>query len=145
MNINAYLNFEGNCREAIEFYASVFGVEMPELFLYGDMPSACPNDFPFPEEAKAFVAHAMFDIRGNAVMFSDVPPGMPLAKGQNVSLIVTSCDIEEIKTLFGRMKEGGTVEMDLQETFWSKCYGSLIDRFGVSWQFNHMDEKNCGA
>ena len=142
MIINAYLNFDGNCREAIEFYASVFGVDMPELFLYGDMPDACPNDFPFPEEAKKLVAHAMLDIRGNAVMFSDVPPGTPFAKGQNVTLIVTDEDVEEIKTLFGKMKEGGTVGMDLQATFWSKAYGYVVDRFGVAWQFNHRDK--CG-
>lgn len=35
------------------------------------------------------------------------------------------------------VKESGRVAMDLQETFWSKCYGSLTDKFGLEWQLNY--------
>jgi PhnB protein len=45
--------------------------------------------------------------------------------------------VDEIKTLFNKLQEGGTIGMDLQETFWSKCYGSVTDKFGIQWQFNH--------
>ncbi|MNZ56399.1 hypothetical protein D3C78_743440 [compost metagenome] len=44
--------------------------------------------------------------------------------------------MEDIQAYFSRLKEGGKVEMELQETFWSKCYGSVVDRFGIHWQFN---------
>ena len=70
-------------------------------------------------------------------MFSDVFPGMPFVKGNNISLAIVSKNIEEIKYLFNKLKEGGTVAMELQETFWSKCYGHLTDKFGIGWQFNY--------
>ncbi|HEX5565010.1 MAG TPA: VOC family protein, partial [Sporosarcina sp.] len=43
------------------------------------------------------------------------------------------------KTVFDRLKQGGSVVMDLQETFWSKSYGSLKDQFGIEWQISHEE------
>ena len=54
-------------------------------------------------------------------------------------LTIAMKDMDEIKSIFGKLKEGGTVDMELQETFWSKCYGSVIDKFGIPWQFNYDD------
>lgn len=52
-------------------------------------------------------------------------------------MVVVSNDIDKIKSQFNKMKEGGTVIMKLQETFWSKCYGKIKDKFGIEWQFSH--------
>ncbi|NJJ41973.1 VOC family protein [Paenibacillus apii] len=135
MAVNAYLNFNGNCREAVEFYAKVFGTEKPNLMTFGEAP---PNpEYPLPDEAKNLIMHAQLDIFGSHVMFSDVFPGMPFTVGSNISLALVSNDIEALKSAFAGLKEGGQVGMELQETFWSKCYGSLSDKFGVTWQFNH--------
>jgi PhnB protein len=134
MSINVYINFNGNCREAVEFYAKVFGTEKPKIMSFGDTP---PNpEYPLPEEAKNLVMHTRLDIDGSTVMFSDVFPGMPFVEGNNISLSYGSKNIDEIKSLFSKLKEGGKVGMDLQETFWSKCYGNLKDKFGIEWQFN---------
>jgi PhnB protein len=134
MAIDVYINFNGNCREAVEYYAQVFGTEKPHIMSFGETP---PNpEYPLPEEAKNLVMHARLNITGSTVMFSDVFPGMPFVAGNNISLSITSENIDEIKSLFNKLKEGGTVGMDLQETFWSKCYGSLTDKFGIEWQFN---------
>ncbi|MFD1773098.1 VOC family protein [Paenibacillus rhizophilus] len=134
MAVNAYLNFNGNCREAVEFYAQVFGTEEPKLMTFGEMP---PNpEYPLPEEAKNLIMHTQLDIFGSNVMFSDVFPGMPFVVGSNINLALVTEDIEALQSAFGKLKEGGKVGMELQETFWSKCYGSLSDKFGVVWQFN---------
>ena len=69
-------------------------------------------------------------------MFSDVFPGMPFVAGNNISLTIVSENMDEIQSAFNKLKDGGTVGMDLQETFWSKAYGSLTDKFGIIWQFN---------
>ena len=69
--------------------------------------------------------HTRLNISGSNVMFSDVFPGMPFIAGNNISLAVVSKDMDEIKSLFNKLKEGGTVGMELQETFWSKCYGQI--------------------
>ncbi|MBP1996580.1 VOC family protein [Paenibacillus eucommiae] len=134
MAIDVYLNFNGNCREAVEFYAEAFGTESPKIMTFGETP-ADPN-YPLPEEAKQLVMHTRLNIQGSNVMFSDVFPGMPFVAGTNITLSVISKDIDEVKALFHKLKEGGTVGMELQETFWSKCYGSLTDKFGIGWQFN---------
>lgn len=135
MAVNVYLNFNGNCREAVEYYAQVFGTEKPQIMTFGEMPPD-PN-FTLPEEAKHLVMHTRLIISGSNVMFSDVFPGMPFVAGNNISLTIVSTDIDEIKSSFNKLKDGGKVVMELQETFWSKCYGSLTDKFGIEWQFNH--------
>jgi PhnB protein len=134
MAINVYMNFNGNCREAVEYYAEVFKTEISQIMTFGETPPD-PN-FALPEEAKHLVMHARLELNGSTVMFSDVFPGMPFVAGNNISLSVNSRNIEEIKSLFHKLKEGGTVGMELQETFWSKCYGNLTDKFGIQWQLN---------
>ncbi|NJD02312.1 MAG: VOC family protein [Ruminiclostridium sp.] len=135
MSLAVYVNFNGNCREAVDFYTNVFNREKPKIMLFGDTP---PNpDFPLDGKTKKLVMHAELNISGTIVMFSDVPPGMPFVAGNNISLVVTSRDMNEIKSLFGKLKAGGTVAMDLQETFWSKCYGYLTDKYGIGWQLSY--------
>jgi PhnB protein len=140
MAIDVYINFNGNCREAVEYYADVFEVERPRIMTFGETP-ADPN-YPLPEEAKGLVMHTRLDLFGSRVMFSDVFPGMPYVAGNNISLSVVIDDVDRIKSLYHKLKDGGKVGMELQETFWSKCYGSLTDRFGIEWQFNCEDEAN---
>ncbi|MFD0713564.1 VOC family protein [Paenibacillus sp. GCM10027626] len=134
MSVDVYLNFNGNCREAAEFYAQVFKTDKPHITTFGDVPPS--PDFTLPEEAKALVMHTRLQISGSNVMFSDVFPGMPFTVGNNVSLSIVTDNQEEIQSAFDQLKEGGKVGMELQETFWSKCYGSLVDKFGIHWQFN---------
>jgi PhnB protein len=135
MAVDVFLNFNGNCREAVEFYAKVFGTEKPQIMSFGDAP---PNpEFTLPEEAKNLVMYTSLNIKGSNVMFSDTFPGRPLVAGNNINLTISSKNLEEIKSLFNKMKEGGTVGMDLQETFWSKCYGMVTDKFGIPWQFSY--------
>jgi len=135
MSVDVYINFNGNCREAVEFYAKVFGTETPKMMTFGETP---PHpDYPLPEEAKQLIMHTRLNILGSNVMFSDVFPGMPFVAGNNISLSVVSKDMDEVKSLFHKLKEGGKVGMELQETFWSKCYGSATDKFGIEWQFNY--------
>lgn len=137
MPVNVYLIFNGDCRQAIEFYGQVFGSEA-NIMTFGDAP---PNpDFPLPEEAKNLVMHAQLLVQGTRVMFSDTFPGQPYVKGNNIELAFVSTNIDEIKSIFNKLKEGGEIKMDLQETFWSKCYGALTDKFGVKWQFSHEGE-----
>ncbi len=135
MSVDVYLNFNGNCREAVEYYEQVFGIEKTYFMTFGEMP---PNpEYPLPEEAKNLVMHTRLNISGSNVMFSDVFPGMPFVAGNNISLSLVSQNIDEIKSAFNKLKEGGKVGMELQETFWSKCYGSLTDKLGIEWQFNY--------
>lgn len=73
-------------------------------------------------------------------MFSDTFPGMPFTVGNNINFAIVIKDLDDLRKYFTRLKEGGTVSMELQETFWSKCYGQLTDKFGVNWLFNYDSE-----
>jgi len=137
MSVYAYINFDGNCSEAIEFYRQVFGTEAPEVMTYGDVPP--DPGFPIQDENKHLVVHTALDIFGTTVMFSDFLPGEPLVKGNNISLAILMQNIDDIKLTFDKLKEGGSIEMELQETFFSKLYGSLKDKFGVIWQIMYDD------
>lgn len=132
MAINTYLNFKGNCREAVEFYAHVFGVEVPEIMTFGQSPQH--PDHPLPEGMENGVMHARLDVLGGTLMFSDTFPNMPLTFGDNISLVLNLSNQDEVTTYYNRLKEGGDVQMELQETFWSKSYGIVKDKFGITWQ-----------
>jgi len=115
MAIDVYLNFNGNCREAVEFYAQVFGTDKPKMMTYGEAPAN--PEYPLPEEAKNLILHTRLNIFGSNVMFSDVFPGMPFVVGNNISLAVVTDNLDELQSAFHKLKEGGKVEMELQETF----------------------------
>jgi PhnB protein len=139
MIIEAFINFNGNCRQAVDFYAGIFGIEKPYFMTYGEMP---PDPaMPVAEDIKNLIAYASLKINGSLVMFSDTPPGYPFTQGNNITLSISSQNMEEIRSLFNKLKEGGSVVMDLQETFWSNLYGSVIDKFGIPWQFSHDSGK----
>ncbi|MFD1955646.1 VOC family protein [Paenibacillus thailandensis] len=138
MPVEVYFNFNGNCREAIEFYAETFGVDKPQIMTFGEGPQS--PEFTLPEEAKNLVMHARLSIWGSNVMFSDVFPGMPFQTGNNITLALLTDNAEDVRAAFDKLKEGGTVAMELQETFWSKLYGQVTDKFGVQWQLNLNSE-----
>lgn len=137
MAINVYLTFNGNCRQAVEFYAGVFNTEQPEFMTFGDAPQN--PEYPLPEEAYDLIMHTRLTIKDDRLMFSDTFPGSPFVVGNNVSLAYVSQDEEELRSIFDKLKQGGNVVMDLRETFWSKCYGSVKDQFGVEWQVSHEE------
>lgn len=139
MAIQLYVYFNGNCREAVEFYAEVFETEKPEFLLYGD--NVANPEYPIPEQAKELIMHTHLMIKGTKVMFSDVFPGTTFTPGTNFSLTVMTSDEEDIQWMFGELQVEGTVVMPLQETFWTKCYASVIDKFGVSWQLSLESEE----
>jgi PhnB protein len=135
MQVNPYVNFKGNCRQAVNYYSEIFGTEKPQIMAFEEMP-ADPSFSPMPDDVKTLVAHASININGNIIMFSDVTPNMPLIVGNNISIMISSKDPEEIRGFYNKMKVGSVIRMELQETFWAKCYGSLTDKFGIVWQFN---------
>lgn len=134
MAVEVYFNFEGNCREAIGFYANAFGVESPRMMTFGEAP---PNpEYPLPEELKDLIMHARMNVGGSRLMFSDTFPGHPYSVGSNITLAYQGKTEDEVRTVFNKLSDGGTIVMDLQETFWSKLYGQVTDKFGTIWQVN---------
>lgn len=133
MSVRPYIYFRGSCREAIEFYADAFKTKEPKIVTFGDIPQGGKE---MPNEQKKLILHAALTIAGDTVMFSDASPERPLTVGNNVSIITELDTVDMVVAVFNKLKVGGEIIMDVQETFFSKCYAYLIDKFGVSWQLN---------
>lgn len=131
MQVQPYLLFNGNCREAFETYHRILGGEMQAMLTQGD----APMDGEVAENMKDKIMHACLVIDGDMLMASDVPPEYekPLG-GFSVSLQVDSA--EEAERIFNALAEGGTVTMPLGQTFWAESFGMLVDRFDVPWIVN---------
>ena len=132
MLLELFVNFDGNCREAVEFYAKVFGSRVENLMSYGDVPPG--ESHPVPEADRDRIMYAGVPIGNIVMMFSDVPSGSPYVAGNNITPTVSMEDKEEVTRVFNGLKEGGEIYMELQRTFFSEWFGMVKDRFGVIWQ-----------
>jgi PhnB protein len=130
MSLDVFLFFDGDCRDAIEFYSDSFSLTQPILMTYGQNPSGCP------EEDKDRILYAMLPVCGSNMMFSDCPSGMAYVKGTNISITLGIEDPDELRRVFAALSEGGEVNMPLSSTFFSPLFGMLTDRFGIIWQLS---------
>lgn len=135
MTFVPYLNFRDTCREAMTFYAGVFGATDLSIMTFGDGP---------PEYAdpatKDLVMHAAFSTGPHAWLYaSDVPPGMEWS-GVNGTISHDAPTPERARAVFDALAEGGTVWMQLGPTFWSPLFGGLTDRYGTSWMISVAGE-----
>ncbi len=140
MALEVYLYFDGNAREAVEYYSKVFETPLKRIDTFADMPT--DSDMAMPDNAKDLIMNTSLLIRGTTVMFSDVYPEMgmqKLNKGNNVALLISDPSEETIKKLFSQLSEGGKVENELEKTFWSPLYGRLCDKFGICWEIMVYD------
>ena len=94
-------------------------------------------DYPMPETDKNRIMYAGIPIGDIVAMFSDVPSGSEFIQGNNISLTYSTDSKEEVQRIFDELKEGGTVIMELQPTFYSELYGMVKDKFGIIWQVLH--------
>jgi PhnB protein len=131
---NTYLFFNGDCREAMQFYKECFGGEL-FLMTYGEAPE---SGMKIPAEAKGRVMHAGLKVGSTMLMASDVLPGMPFQQGTNFNVNVDCETPEEVDRLLAALGKGGKITMPAAETFWAKRFGGLIDRFGIGWMLNKM-------
>ena len=132
MQLELFINFDGNCREAVEFYAKVFKSEVGNLMTYGEAPP--DPSYTLADADKDRIMYAGIPIGGMVVMFMDMPSGLPLTVGNNINPTISVDDKDEVTRLFDGLKEGGEVYMELQKTFFSEWYGMVKDKFGVIWQ-----------
>ena len=133
MKISPYVMFNGNCADAIAFYEKVFDVKM-EIMRYKDAPP--DGGYEPPKGTEDYIMHAQFDIDGETIMMADMPPDEAVKIGDNITIMLEFDSADSAKAAFDALKEGGEISMELQETFWSKLFGSLTDKFGISWNIS---------
>jgi len=139
-NINPYINFGGNCEEAMNFYRSVFGGEfMGPVMRWGEAPGCDEGEFKLPDDAKGKVMHMALPIsEGSVIMASDAIDGLgpKLTPGNNIAIAIGPDTREEADRLFTGLSKGGKVQMPMADAFWGGYFGSFEDKFGVNWLIN---------
>lgn len=136
--VNIYMTFDGNCREAFDFYKSVFGGEFAYIGTFADMP---PREGmpPVPESEKDRIMHVSLPVsKETALMGSDSSEIFEHATvvGDNISVSVTTNSMEEAERIFVGLSTGGKIIMPLEKTFWGAYYGILRDKFDINWMVN---------
>lgn len=128
--IQPYLFFGGRCEEAIEFYTKTLGATVDFKMYHKDSPQPPPPGM-LPPGFENKVMHATLRIGGATLMASD-GCGEP-AKFDGFRLSLALPDEASAQCAFAGLSDGGQVQMPLEKTFWSPCFGMVIDRFGVGW------------
>src|SRR4051794_27121899 len=128
--ITPYLFFAGRCEEALEFYRTALGAEVEMLMRFSESPEPPPPGM-LQAGFENKVMHASFRVRGVPLMASDGCDDKMKFDGFRLALTVpTEADARKA---FDALADGGSVQMPLNKTFWSPCYGMVTDRFNVGW------------
>ncbi len=129
MKINAYLGFDGNCAEAFKHYEHALGGKIAFMMTFADAPASAgaqPSDR---------IMHARLEVGDQALMGSD-HPAASLGLAKNFAVSVTVPELAEAEKIYAALSEGGSIELPLQPTFWSKGFAMFRDRFGIPWMIN---------
>ena len=118
---NCYLNFDGNCRQAMTFYGQCFATE--------------PNFTPFPEDSER-ILHSELSSGPLVLMASDFLPGTPFHRGNNVSITLICESLAEMERLFAALGSHGRVTVEMHDAFWGGRFGMLTDQFGIQWMLS---------
>ena len=132
--LNPYLSFNGNARDAMEFYRSVFGGEL-RINTFGDYGN------PDPAVADK-VMHAQLETdAGYTLMASDLMPDMPFNRGDSITVSLSGEDADRLRGYWEKLSDGGTVSMPLEKQMWGDEFGMCTDKFGITWMVNIAGEQ----
>jgi PhnB protein len=133
--ITPYVNFDGNCRDAMTFYKECLGGELA-LNVVGDSPGASQ----MPADSRDKIMHASLTGAGSkdvVLMASDWMGGGQRVNGNSITLSIPCTSADQINTLFANLSSGGKVTIPLADQFWGATFGALTDQFGINWMLNY--------
>lgn len=134
MSISFHLNFNGQCLEAFEYYAEHLGGVIGTMLRYRDSPAASSV---LPDWQHKII-HANISLEGIELAGADLPPEQYQAPCGFYLLLGVNTE-SAVRSIFDKLAVKGRVIMLPQKTFWSPCFGVVIDQFSVPWKIN------CGA
>lgn len=130
--LNPYLNFNGNCEEAMKFYQNILGGEL-ELHRFSEYASP---SMPVDESHQDGIMHAVLKNDTLTFMASDGMPERAVVFGDNMHMSLSGVDEAQLTEFFNGLSEGGTVTMQLAKQVWGDSFGMLTDKFGFHWMVN---------
>jgi PhnB protein len=127
--LNPYISFNGNAREAMEFYKGVFGGTLT-LNTFGEY--GAPDA---PEANK--IMHGQLETDSEfTLMGADTPPGAEHNPGDNITVSLSGDDADELRGYWEKLSDGGSVSVPLEKQMWGDEFGQCVDRFGIGWLVN---------
>ena len=133
--LNPYLSFKDNAREAMEFYQTVFGGKLT-MGTFKEF-----NASQHPSEDNKIMHSVLEADNGITFMASDTPDRMEYKVGTNYSMSLSGDNEAELKGYFEKLSVGGNVTMPLVKALWGDTFGMLTDKYGVSWLVNITGQK----
>lgn len=128
--LNPYVSFKDNARQAMEFYHSVFGGKLTMSTFKDFNATQDPNE-------ENLIMHSVLEAdNGITFMASDTTTRMEHRPGTNFSMSLSGEDAAELRGYFEKLSDGGTVTMPLKTEVWGDTFGMCVDKFGVSWLVN---------
>lgn len=135
--LNTYLTFNGNCKEAMIFYQACLGGEL-KFQTIGESPLSDK----MPKEMKNCILHATLTTESFVLMGSDMTPETGLTNGNNISIFLNGISEESIRITFDKLSEGSIEKHPLENSFWGTLFGNLTDRFGNNWLLHFSKKQN---
>ncbi|WP_291967514.1 VOC family protein [Maribacter sp.] len=129
MKIQAYLAFNGNCQEALSFYANLFNADIKNKQTYEDKKIDVPSSF------RQKLQHAELKGKGVHFMAYDAAPDTPLNNGNQINMSVDLDTMDEGKQIFEELSNEGQIHHEFREREWG-YFGRCTDRFGIGWMVN---------
>jgi PhnB protein len=127
--LTPYIVFNGECKEALDFYRTVFGCDELKVMPYGDyMPEGSKTP---PELLRDWIMHAEMVICGMNVWFAD--EAFPVTRGTYIRLSATVPSGQDASAIFDALCAGGNVTLPPTETFYSVFHAAVTDKYGVNW------------
>lgn len=128
--LNPYINFNGNAREAMEFYHSVFGGKL-DLNTFGEF-----HDMASDPAEKDKIMHGMIMTDELTLMGSDTPSSIPYKEGSTISISLSGDNEDLLKGYWDKLSDGGKITVPIEKAPWGDTFGMFDDKFGVSWLVN---------
>ena len=129
--IVAYLQFAGNCREAMNFYKECFGGEL----VFNTVKGSPMEQYMKPEDQDKILHSSLTN--GTIQIFAS-EMAVPKTIGDNVHLWVNCASEAEIETLFNKLSKGGKITIDLMPAYWGATFGAVTDKYGIQWYVSKM-------
>ena len=129
MKLDIYLNYNGNCEEAFQFYQQHLGAKLVAKMTHGEQPN--PN---MPPGFEKKILHAQLELGGTLLMGADIPGAEPMRSAYLSLELPTDAEADRV---YAVLNDGGQIFMKMQETFFASRFAMLRDKFGTSWMLLH--------
>ncbi|TYB78513.1 VOC family protein [Bizionia myxarmorum] len=129
MNVQAYLAFNGNCQEALNFYGKLFNAEIKNRQTYQD------REIDIPSSYREKLQHAELKGKGIHFMAYDASPDTPINHGNQIHMSVDIADKGEAENIFNQLSKSGKIHHNFKARKWG-YFGRCTDQFGINWMVN---------